>query len=96
MTITTFVAWAALGLVIGHIIKDFRARASHGAVRESCPIRVEINGKLRGRVTLDSKANEQEVLAAALANNDIYRLLEGNVLKKVIYVPGRRINIVVC
>ena len=56
---------------------------------------VQVNGKLRARVTVAPDASEDEVKKIAFANADVARHTEGKEIKKVIYVKGRLLNIVV-
>jgi len=58
-------------------------------------IPVQVNGKLRGRVSVASEASENEILDAAVTNADVVRHLEGRTVRKRIYVPGRMVNLVV-
>ena len=55
-------------------------------------IPIQINGKMRGKVTVDKDSSEDEVKAKAIEVVKSY--LEGG-YKKIVYVPGRIINIVV-
>ena len=55
---------------------------------------VQVNGKLRDRLTVLPSISEEEAKAAALASVKIQNFLEGKTPRKVIYVPGRLINIV--
>jgi leucyl-tRNA synthetase len=56
-------------------------------------IGVQINGKLRGEVTLAPDAPEALMRDVVLATPEIAKKLEGVACKKIIYVPGRIINI---
>jgi leucyl-tRNA synthetase len=56
---------------------------------------VQVNGKVRGRVTLPRAAGEDEARAAALAADGIAAHTTGRAMKKFIYVPGKIINLVV-
>src|SRR5690606_768700 len=56
---------------------------------------VSINGKTRMNLTLPLDLVQSEVEKAVLANEDIQRYLEGKPVKKVIYVKGRIVNVVV-
>ncbi|MBK7975663.1 MAG: leucine--tRNA ligase [Deltaproteobacteria bacterium] len=56
---------------------------------------VQVNGKLRGRVTVATSATEDEVRAAALADAKVQPFLEGKSVVKVVVVPGRLVNVVV-
>ncbi|AZI41706.1 leucine--tRNA ligase [Deinococcus psychrotolerans] len=65
------------------------------AVRDSIVIGVQVSGKVRGEVEISKTATQEEALAAARANPDIAKHLEGKQLVKEVYVAGRIINIVV-
>jgi leucyl-tRNA synthetase len=56
---------------------------------------VQVNGKVRDRLQVDSGASEEEVRAMALRSEAVLRHLDGKPPKKVIYVPGKLVNIVV-
>jgi leucyl-tRNA synthetase len=55
---------------------------------------VQVNGKLRGNVRVPKEADKAAVEAAALANENVKKFVEGTP-KKVIVVPGKLVNIVV-
>lgn len=56
---------------------------------------VSVNGKTRMNLTLPLDLTQPDVEKAVLANEDVQRYLEGKPVKKVIYVKGRIVNIVV-
>jgi len=56
---------------------------------------VQINGKLRDRITVSADANEETIKAAALALEKVKEHLNRGAPKKVIVIPGRLVNIVV-
>lgn len=64
-------------------------------VEDTVTIGVQINGKMRGTVTLAANATEEDAKTAALAEDAIKKQIDGKEMKKFIYVPGRIINIVV-
>jgi leucyl-tRNA synthetase len=55
---------------------------------------IQLNGKVRSRVTVPAGAGQDEVTAAALADEKIAAALEGAEPRKVIVVPGRLVNVV--
>lgn len=57
-------------------------------------IPVQVNGKLRGRITVPATADQATCLAAARTNEDVARWLEGKTVIKEIFVPGRMITLV--
>lgn len=58
-------------------------------------IGVQINGKLRGSIDVSIDMNEDTVLALAHENENVTAHIDGKEVVKVIYVPGRILNIVV-
>ena len=58
-------------------------------------IAVQVNGKLRARLTMDADASKDAVVAAAKGNANVARHLQGVELRKTIVVPGRLVNLVV-
>ena len=58
-------------------------------------IPVQINGKLRAKITIGAKADQAAVEAAARTEDVIVSQLEGKTIVKVVYVPGRMVNFVV-
>jgi len=56
---------------------------------------VQINGKLRGRITVSVDADDETVEAAALGDEKVNSELDGKTVRKVIVVKGRMVNIVV-
>jgi leucyl-tRNA synthetase len=64
-------------------------------VQDSIELVVQVNGKLRGHVSVPAAATREQVEAAALADPVVQKFLEGKIPKKIIVVPGRLVNIVV-
>ena len=65
------------------------------AAAESVTIAVQVLGKLRGTVSLPPGSAEEDVLAAAAAETNVARLLEGKRIVKRVYVPNRIVNFVI-
>jgi leucyl-tRNA synthetase len=65
------------------------------AADDSVEVAVQVNGKLRGRVTVAVGADEASVRAAALANGNVARFVTGAAIRKVIHVPDKLLNLVV-
>jgi leucyl-tRNA synthetase len=63
-------------------------------VEDSATVAVQVNGKLRGTVTLPRDAKAAIAEAAALVLPAVQRLLEGRAPRKIIIVPNRIINVV--
>ena len=63
-------------------------------VREAVELPVQVNGKVRARITVPADANESEVLAAALADVRIQTHLAGRAVRRHVVVPGRLVSLV--
>ncbi len=64
-------------------------------VDSTIEIAVQVNGKVRGRITVPADCNEADAVAAAKASGEIAPLLEGKTIVKEIYVKGRIVNLAV-
>ncbi|MFA6999925.1 MAG: class I tRNA ligase family protein [Candidatus Paceibacterota bacterium] len=58
-------------------------------------IAVQVNGKVRGEINVENDAEEEAVKNLALKDKSIISWIEGKEIKRVIYVKGRIVNIVV-
>ncbi|MGV3723250.1 MAG: leucine--tRNA ligase [Actinomycetota bacterium] len=65
------------------------------AAEDALEIVVQVNGKLRDRITVAVDADEAAVRAAAEAAEKVRVALDGKQLRKFIYVPGKLVNFVV-
>lgn len=63
-------------------------------VDEEMKIIIQVNGKVRGEVLVGANESEEEIKNQALANEQVQKYLNGSEIKKVIFVKGRLINIV--
>ncbi len=64
-------------------------------VDETVEVAVQVSGKTRGRVTVERNAAEAMVVAAAHADPQIAKFLQGVTVTKVVHVPNRLLNLVV-
>ena len=53
-----------------------------------------VNGKLRGSVTVSAQADKESIEKAALENENVKKFTEGKVIRKIIIVPKKLVNIV--
>ena len=56
---------------------------------------VQVNGKVRTRLTVDADATEDQLREAALSDPQIVKLLEGKTLRKVVVARGRLVSLVI-
>src|SRR5467141_678215 len=64
------------------------------ALDDSIELVIQVNGKVRGKITVARDISEQDALVVALADPTVSRFTAGDP-RKVIFVPGRLLNIVV-
>ena len=63
-------------------------------VEDTITIAVQVNGKLRGEIQVGKDTVPEEIKAQALAHENVAKFVTGEP-KKVIYVPGRLVSVVV-
>jgi leucyl-tRNA synthetase len=62
--------------------------------RDRIELMVQVNGKLRGKISVEPDASQDKVEAMALMDDGVQKYTEGKEITKVIVVPGRLVNIV--
>jgi len=87
--------WEGLGHAGGIGTASWPAWDEAALVEDEVTIVVQVNGKLRGKVSVAAGAGEDEMRAAALADVKVLAHTEGKTVRKIIYVPGKLLNIVV-
>jgi leucyl-tRNA synthetase len=87
-------AWAALGR--GSLVVDtpWPVADPSLATDEQITIGVQVNGKLRGTITVPKDAERDMAEEVALAEPNVIRALDGKTVRKVIVVPNRIVNVV--
>jgi len=87
--------WHALGHEGALIDERWPQPDPLALVQETVELIVQVNGKLRGRVSVAAGADEATARAAALADATVRRFAGEGPPRRVIYVPGKLVNIVV-
>ena len=89
--------WEVLGHEGGLLHGDVRwpVFEEELARKDEVEIAVQVNGKLRGRVSVAATATEDETREAALADERVRSWIEGKQIVKTVVVPGRLVNVVV-
>jgi len=64
-------------------------------VQEAIEMVVQVNGKLRGKLSVAASASKEQIEALAMADENVLRYIEGKPVKKLIVVPQKLVNIVV-
>ncbi len=92
----THVLWQELGYAQqqGDILDAAWPQVDASALEQSeIEYMIQVNGKLRGSITVAKDADKASIEAAALANEQVRKFVEGTP-KKIIVVPGKLVNIV--
>lgn len=90
-----FELWKALGNE-GTIDHAEWVKADEAAmVEDEKLIVVQVNGKVRGKVTVAADADEETVKTVAFADENVKKFTDNTQIVKVIYVPGKLLNVVV-
>jgi len=91
----THALWQELGHADALIDRPWPQPDPAALVQDSIEIVVQVNGKLRGRVSVSATADDEQIRAAALADEHVQKWLEGKPVRKVIVVKGKLANVVV-
>ena len=91
----THALWSALGHNEALIDAPWPRPDESALVRDQIELVVQVNGKLRGRVTVPADAAEDKVRELALADEGVQKHIAGKAVKKAIVVPNKLVNIVV-
>jgi leucyl-tRNA synthetase len=91
----THALWRALGHRRALIDEPWTPVDAAALQTSSIAMVVQVNGKLRGHVTVAVGADEDTVRAAALAEPHVQKFVGAGPVRKVIIVPGKLVNIVV-
>jgi leucyl-tRNA synthetase len=86
--------WAYLGKPYSIHQQSWPQVDESAAAEEQVTLVIQVNGKVRDRVSVPVDINEEDARAAALESEAVKRLLDGKSPRKVIVVPGKLVNIV--
>lgn len=87
--------WTLAGNANSIHIAEFPTFDESLAVDETVTIGVQINGKVRGEITVSPEASEDEVMEAVKENQQLVERLAAGEVKKIIYKPGKILNLIV-
>ena len=87
--------WEALGHTTGIFAARWPRFDPALTVEETIVVPVQVNGKVRGRIEVPRNASEDDLLAAALADQTVQAHLDGKAIRRRVVVPGRLVNLVV-
>jgi leucyl-tRNA synthetase len=87
--------WAAMGETYSVHEQAWPAYDEALIAEEEITLVVQVNGKLRDRVTVPAGISEEAAKEQALASEKVRPHVEGKQIRKAVYVPGRLVNLVV-
>ncbi|MBE0362508.1 leucyl-tRNA synthetase [Pseudoalteromonas ulvae UL12] len=86
--------WQEMGKEGDVINAEWPSFDSAAMIEDEKLIVVQVNGKVRAKVTVAADAEQSHVEEIAYAEANVSRFLEGVTIRKVIYVPGKLLNVV--
>jgi len=87
--------WNELGHVDDIVVAAWPVVDASALQQDAIEMVVQVNGKLRGKLSVAATASKDQVEALALADENVQRFLDGKPVKKLIVVPQKLVNIVV-
>jgi len=87
--------WQALGHTTALIDERWPKPDPAALTQDTHELVVQVNGKLRGHITVPAQADEATVRAAALADEHVKKFVADKQVRRVIVVPGKLVNVVV-
>ena len=90
-----FELWQALGNESNIDTAEWVKADEAAMVEDEKLIVVQVNGKVRGKVTVPAASSEKEIKAAAKADPNVAKFLDGKEILKEIYIPLKMLNFVV-
>ena len=87
--------WSLLGHKTSIVQVEWPVFNKDFTTTEKLLIVVQLNGKVRQRITVSSSSSQEDIKSLALNDSKIKEQIKGQEIKKIIVVPGKLVNIVV-
>ncbi|MBT3817441.1 MAG: leucine--tRNA ligase [Candidatus Magasanikbacteria bacterium] len=87
--------WASLGYDTSITLESWPKYDEKFLVEDTITLAVQVNGKLRATIEVAADISEDDVKELALGHENVLKWVEGKDVKKVIYVKGRLVSVVV-
>jgi leucyl-tRNA synthetase len=91
----THALWRGLGHQTALIDEAWPAVDTAALEQSTIDLVVQVNGKLRARIRIGADADDTAAREAALADANVQKFVGSAVIRKVIVVPGKLVNVVV-
>jgi leucyl-tRNA synthetase len=89
------ILWQTLGHSEALINRAWPCHDAGALVQDTLEMVVQVNGKLRGKITVAPETAKAEIEALAFQDEQVLRFIGGQAVKKIIVVPNKLVNIVV-
>lgn len=86
--------WQALGHASDINFAEWPVLDEAALIEDEKLVVLQVNGKVRAKITVPADISKEDIEREALAQPHIQKFLEGVTVRKVIYVPGKLVNIV--
>ncbi|WP_370979763.1 leucine--tRNA ligase [Agaribacterium sp. ZY112] len=86
--------WQALGHTTPVIDAVWPQADDNAMKRSSITLIVQVNGKLRAKIEAPADADKEALEHLALADGNVQKFIDGKMIRKVIVVPGKLVNVV--
>ena len=87
--------WSELGHKEALIYASWPLMDEAVIVKDEVEIIIQVNGKLRSKMTIDINTSQETVESKVIADERILRYIDEKVIKKMIYIKGKLVNVVV-
>lgn len=87
--------WQSMGYTEPLIDQQWPGFDKSAVEQDTVELVVQVNGKLRGRISVAADADKNAIIEQALADENVHRFVGSKEVRKVIVVPGRLVNVVV-
>ena len=87
--------WEEMGREDGSLESIWPTYSEDALAEEQLLIVVQVNGKIRGKITVPAEVSQDHIEKNALADPKVMGFIDGKTVRRVVYVPRRLVNIVV-
>ena len=86
--------WQELGYTSAIIDAAWPKVDESALTRSSITIVLQVNGKVRAKIDVPADTSKEQLEHIALADEHVQRFIEGKMIRKIIVVPGKLVNVV--
>jgi leucyl-tRNA synthetase len=86
--------WETLGKTSNLLDESWPTADASALVEDTKELVLQVNGKLRGKISVPADTPKDSIEAQALENPGVKKFTEGKTIRKIIVVPGKLVNIV--